>query len=57
MSYDIAYAKLDCPECGEVYLTEQQHQDQLKQPSTRWRCPLCNSVADLDDEETERLQS
>lgn len=38
------------PTCGKVYLTEQEYLAQMSQPNLRWCCPVCDKVAEWDDE-------
>lgn len=36
-----------CWEHGKVLLSEQEYQQQERQPELRWYCPICNRLASL----------
>lgn len=44
------YARLFCNDCGIVYLTKGECDEQVKEIIGTWRCPKCNSRGCLFDD-------
>ena len=41
--------RIECPNCGSVYLSQAEYERQMREPALRWRCPLCAAEAEWDD--------
>jgi len=41
---------LCCDTHDRVYLTEAEYNEQMKNPGSPWRCPICHTPASFDDE-------
>lgn len=39
-----------CPVHGRVSLSEEEYTRQLSNPDVLWRCHVCGSIADFDDD-------
>lgn len=48
-----AYAVICNKNCGKVFLTEREYNNQMLMPDARWCCPNCNSEAEWDDDNYE----
>jgi predicted RNA-binding Zn-ribbon protein involved in translation (DUF1610 family) len=43
-----------CPDCGQVFLTEDEYDRQMSAPDSRWQCPKCLAKpVDWDDDNYE----
>lgn len=43
-------AAIICPVHRHVNLTKDDYKEQMSQPSVFWKCPICGSMSDWDDD-------
>jgi len=39
-----------CPTHKQVFLTHNEYVRQMEIPSARWKCPICQTISNWDDE-------
>lgn len=44
-----------CSEHGQVFLTREEYDLEMRNPDSRWTCPHCKRVAQFDDDNYEAL--
>jgi predicted RNA-binding Zn-ribbon protein involved in translation (DUF1610 family) len=42
--------------CGEVEISRERYDAEMRKPNQRWRCPVCDGAAEYDDARSEVLQ-
>lgn len=47
---DEEYAQIICIKCGLVFLTEEEYDEQMSKPTSKWTCPNCLQEAYFDDD-------
>ena len=50
-----AYAGIICPFHGAVDISKENYIQQMMDPHSRWKCPICRSISEFDDDRYEEL--
>jgi len=49
------YAGILCELHGPVDISKENYSEQMRQPHSKWKCPICNNISEFDDDRYEEL--